>query len=151
MLSPDAAKQMARHLRKALASEFDKSDAFSVTQRPSSDAIRVTAYIMDLVVRTRPGQGVGNAWTNFQADRGEFTLILDVRDARSGAPLLRVADHSLIKFDDWQGYIPSNTATNAMALRLIFRQAAARLRQNLDYAYTLREIPPAPTLPRNGG
>ena len=75
----------------------------------------------------------------------------DVRDARSGVPLLRVADHSLIKFDDWQGYIPSNTATNAMALRLIFRQAAERLRENLDYAYTLRELPPAPTLPRNGG
>jgi len=151
LLSPYAAKRMKRYLQKALVAELSKSDAFAVTEQPTPDAIRVTAYILDLVVRTPPDQGVGNAYTHFLANRGEFTLVLDVRDARSGAPLLRVADHSLIKFDGEHAYIPANSATNAMALRLIFRQAAARLRQNLDHVHGLREVPPAPTLARDEG
>ncbi len=151
LLSPHAAKWMKHHLRRALTGELGKSDAFSLTEQPTPDAIRVTGYILDLVVRTPPDAGVGKAWSLFLANRGEFTLVLDVRDAHSGAPLLRVADHAMIKFDGSGAHLPANPATNAMAVRLIFQQAAARLRQGLDYMSRLRELPTAPTLARNEG
>ena len=150
LLSPRAAKWFKHHLQKALTAQLGKSEGFAVTKQPTPDAIRVTGYIIDLVVHTPPRQGVGKASTNFLANRGEFTLVLDVRDARSGVPLVRVADHSAIKFDGAGAYLPSNSATNTMAVRLIFRQAAVHLRQHLDDVRTLPEIPPAPKPAPNG-
>jgi hypothetical protein len=151
LLSPRAAKWFKHHLQKTLTAQLGKSEGFAVTKHPTPDTIRVTGYIIDLVVHTPPDQGIGKAWTGFLANRGEFTLVLDVRDVRSGAPLMRVADHSMIKFDGAGAYLPSNSATNTMAVRLIFQQAALRLRQHLDDVRTLPEIPPAPKPAPNGG
>lgn len=151
LLSPYAAKWMKLHLRRALTVELGKSEVFAVTDRPASDAIRVSGYIIDLVVHTPPEWEVGNAASMFLANRGEFTLVLDVRDAQTDAPLMRVADHAMIKFDGSSAHLPSNAATNAMAVRLVFQQAARRLRLHLDDVRALSEIPPAPKLMRNGG
>jgi hypothetical protein len=151
MLTPTAEKWFKFHLQKALAAELGKSEGFFVTERPAPDAIRVSGHIVDLVVHVPPNQGVTDATTNFIMNRGEFTLILDVRDAESGAPLLRVADHAGIKFDGALGHLPSSSATNTMAVRLVFQQAAVHLRQHLDDVRTLPEIPPAPKPAPNGG
>jgi hypothetical protein len=151
LLRPRTENSFKRYLQKALASEFDKSDGLVVTQRPASNAIRVSGYIVDLVVRTPPNWGVGNASTAFLANRGEFVLILDLRDAESGAPLLRVGGRSAIKYDSASAYIPANLVTSAAAARQIFRKAATRLRRQLDEFRALPGIPPAPTPASQGG
>jgi hypothetical protein len=138
MLTPTAEKWFKFHLQKALATELGKNEGFFVTERPAPDAIRVSGHIVDLVVYVPPDQGVTDATTNFIMHRGEFTLILDVRDAQSGAPLLRVADRSAIKFEGALAHLPSSSATNTMAVRLIFQQAALHLRQHLDDVRRLR-------------
>ena len=144
LLSPTAANWFKRHLQKALTIELDKGEGLFVTDRPAPDAIRVSGHILDLVVHVPPDQGVTDAVTSFLTNRGEFTLVLDVRDAQTGAPLLRVADHSAIKFDGASAHLPSSSATNTMAARQIFHQTAARLRRLLDEVRALPEIPPAP-------
>jgi hypothetical protein len=151
LLPPHTANAFKRYLRKALANEFGKSEGLVVTQRPASNAIRVTSYIVDLVVHTPPHWGVGNALTAFVANRGEFTLVLDLRDAKSGAPLLRVGGPAVMKFDNASAYIPADPVTNAAAVRQIFRGSATRLRRRLDEIRALPETPPAPKLARNGG
>jgi hypothetical protein len=148
LLPPRTANSFKRYLQRALASELDKSDGFVVTQRPTSNAIRVSGHIIDLVVHTPPDWGVGKALTVFLKSRGEFTLVLDLRDAESGAPLLRVADRSAIKFDGAGAYLPANPVTSAAAARQIFRETAARLRRQLDEIRALPGIPPVPTLAR---
>jgi hypothetical protein len=150
LLSPRAANSFKRYLQKALAKELDKSDGLVVAQRPASNAIHVSGHIVDLVVRTPPNWGVGNALTAFVANRGEFTLIFDLRDAESGAPLLRVGGRYAIKFDGARAYIPANLVSSAAAARSIFREKAARLRRQLDEVRALPEIPPAPTLASQG-
>jgi hypothetical protein len=136
---------LKRYLHKALASELDKSEGLVVTRRPASNAIRVTGHIVDLVVRTPPNWGVGNALTAFLANRGEFILILDLRDAESGAPLLRVGGRSAIKFHDVRAYTPVSFVSSAAAVRQTFRKTARRLRQELNELRALPGIPPAPT------
>ena len=150
LLSPYAAKWMKHHLREILAAELRESEALGVTQQPSPHALRVTGYIIDLVVHTPPDWGVGRAASQFLTNRGEFTLVLDVSDAQSGSTLIRVADHAMIKFDGDNAHLPSNSATNVMAVRLTFQQAARRLRLHLDDVHALSELPPAPQLVRNG-
>jgi hypothetical protein len=150
LLPPHTANAFKRYLQKALANEFGKSEGLVVTQRPTSNAIRVTSYIVDLVVYTPPYWGVGNALTAFLANRGEFTLILDLRDAESGAPLLRVGDRSAMKLDGASAYIPANPVSSAAAARRIFRESATRQRRRLDKVRALPEIPPAPKPARNG-
>ena len=144
LLAPHTAEAFKQYLQEALANEFDKSEGLIVTQRPAANAIRVTSYIVDLVVHTPPYWGVGNALTAFMANRGEFTLILDLRDAKSGAPLLRVADSSAMMFDHKNAYIPTTQVTSAAAARQVFRASARGLRQRLDEIRALPEIPPAP-------
>ena len=151
LLTPTAEKWFKFHMQEALATELGKNEGLLVTERPAPEAIRVSAHIVDLVVHVPPNQGVTDATTNFIMNRGELTLILDVRDAQSGAPLLRVADRSAIKFDGALAHLPSSSATNTMAVRLIFQQAALRLRQQLDYVRTLPEIPPTPKSAPTGG
>ena len=151
LLPPHTANAFKRYLQKALANEFGKSEGLIVTQRPASNAIRVTSHIVDLVVHTPPYWGVGNALTAFLANRGEFTLILDLRDAESGAPLLRVGHRAVMKFDNASAYIPTTQVTSAAAARQIFRKSATRLRRRLDEVRALPETPPAPKPARNGG
>jgi len=45
LLPPHTANAFKRYLQKALANEFGKSEGLVVTQRPASNAIRVTSYI----------------------------------------------------------------------------------------------------------
>jgi hypothetical protein len=145
LLLPRTENSLKRYLLKTLARELDKSDGLVVTQRPTANAIRVTAHIADLVIYTPPHWGVGNAVTAFVANRGEFTLVLDLRDAASGAPLLRVGSRSAIKFDGARAYMPASSVSSATGARQIFRKAAVRLRHQLDEMRMLPGIPPAPT------
>ena len=144
LLPPHTAESFKRYLQEALAREFRKSEGLVVTQRPAANAIHVGGYIVDLVVHTPPYWGVGNSLTAFMANRGEFTLILDLRDAKSGTPLLRVADSSAMMFDQANAYIPTTQVTSAAAARQVFRASARGLRQRLDEIRALPEIPPAP-------
>ncbi|HEY5656713.1 MAG TPA: hypothetical protein VIY27_02885, partial [Myxococcota bacterium] len=144
LLSPTAAGWFESHLRKALAIELSRGEGFRVAEQPVPNALRVSGYVLDLVVRVPPDQGVGKAYTSSLRDRGQFILVLDVRDAESGAPLLRVGDFFPIKFDGALGDLPSNPTTNTMAAREIFQRAAARLRRWLDEIRALPEIPPVP-------
>jgi hypothetical protein len=144
LLPPRTANSFKRRLQKTLARELDKSEAFFVTERPAPGAIRVSGHIVDLVVYTPPDRGWGQASVTFIKNRGEFTLVLDVRDAESGAPLLRVADHSAIKADGAGAYLPSNPVTSAAAARQIFQETAMRLRRQLDEIRALPKIPPTP-------
>jgi hypothetical protein len=151
LLSPYAAKSLKYHLRKTLTAELGKSEFFAVTEQPAPNALRVTGYIIDLVVHSPPDWGVGKAASQFLTNRGEFILVLDVSDAQSGATLIRVANRTMINFDGGNGHLPANSATNVMAVRLAFQQAGLRLRLHLDDVHALSEIPPAPKLARNGG
>jgi hypothetical protein len=151
LLPPHTENAFKRYLQEALADKLGKCEGLVVTQRPASNAIRVTSYIGDLDVDPRPYWSAGNAWTVFIANRGEFTLVLDLRDAQSGAPLLRVGGSAVVKFDNASAYIQADPATNAAAVRQIFRESANRLRRRLDEMRELSEIPPAPKLARNGG
>jgi hypothetical protein len=151
LLPPHTANAFKRYLQEALANKLGKVEGLVVTQRPASNGIRVTSYIVDLVVHTPPFWGVGNAMTAFVANRGEFTLVLDLRDAKSGESLLRVGGPHTIKFDNQSAYIQADPVTNAAAVRQIFRESANRLRHRLDEMRELSETPPAPKLARNGG
>ena len=150
LLPPHTENAFKRYLQEALTNAFGRSEGLVVTQWPASNAILVTSYILDLVVHTPPNWGVGNALTAFVANRGEFTLILDLRDAKSGAPLLRVGHRAVMKFDNASAYIPTTQVTSAAAARQIFRKSATRLRRRLDEIHALPETPPAPKLALNG-
>jgi hypothetical protein len=150
-LSQRAMDTIKHDFGRVFAQELGKSEAFVVTQQPADDAIRVTGYLIKLVVYTPPYSGRQNAAVSFLALRGEFTLILDVRDSKTGEPLLRVGDRSAITYQGAQGFYPSNAVTNAAAVRSVFHQMAARLRKCLDAVQAVAEIPPAPKpAPKSG-
>jgi len=150
-LSQRTMDTVKRDFGKIFAHELGESEAFVVTQQPAPDAIRVTGYLIKLVVYTPPYSGRQNAAVSFLALRGEFTLILDVRDSKTGEPLLRVGDRSAIAYHGAQAFYPSNSVTSAAAMRRVFHRMAARLRKCLDAVQAIAEIPPAPKpAPTNG-
>lgn len=143
-LSAMAMESLKQKLHETLASEVRKSKVFAVTQQPAPDAIRIRAHIIDLVIYSPPYSGRANASTLFLTVRGMFILILDIRDSKTGEPLLRVGGRAAIKYDGPRAFYPSNHVSTAAAVRRLFHRTATRLRASLEAVHANAEIPPAP-------
>jgi hypothetical protein len=143
-LPPGVMEGFERDFEVLFSNAFRKSKIFDLTQQPAPDALRVRGHIVDLVVYTPQDWNEAQAFTRFQAFRGEFMLILDVRDSKTGEPLVRVGDRSAVRFDGPRAFYPSNRVTSAAGVRRVFHHNAKRLRRHLDALHKISEMPPAP-------
>lgn len=143
-LSPRAAEAFKRDYAETFSHQLGTSEIFSVGQQPAPDAIRISGHVIDLVVYAPPYEDREVASSQFLMERGRFTLVLDVRDATTGQPLLRVGDRTALKYDGADAFHPSNPVTSSSALRQIFHRLAGRLRDRLEEVHGLSQIPPAP-------
>jgi len=139
------AETMARFKRifqEVFEGQLSRSQVFAVVSGPGPRALRVSGHIVNLVVtvpRFRAGE------TSFVLDSGEMTLVLDVRDSRTGEPLARIADRRLIRPTSAGvvGGFQSNAVNNWGAVRDVFTEWARFLREGLDGLHELT-FPPAP-------
>lgn len=145
-LPPGVMEAFERDFEVLFSNAFHKSKIFDVTQQPAPDALRVRGHIIDLEVYTPQDWNEPQASTRFQAFRGEFMLILDVRDSKTGEPLVRVGDRATVRFDGPRAFYPSNRVTSASAVRRVFHHNAKRLRRHLDALHKISEMPQAPEL-----
>jgi hypothetical protein len=127
--------------QEALARQLGRSRVFSVVSEAGPGVLRVSAHIVDLTVEIPPDRG-GELY--FIVSAGEMTLVLDVRDSRTGAPVARMADRRTIapSSADLVGGFQSSPVNNWGALREIFNGWARILRSGLE---DLRRIRVEPT------
>jgi hypothetical protein len=117
--------------------------AFRVVAGPGPGVLRITGRIVDLSMAQPQASQLEPDEQVYSATAGELTLLLDVRDAQSGAPLLRSAGRFPVAVDPVQGAEDDDPTMTAAALRQTFAHEAVLLRQRL---VELRNAP-APSAP----
>lgn len=136
----DASDRLRRDLSRALSNELARSRGFRVVPEPTSGGLRISPHIVHLRWEAPPDQGGESLYLR---RTGSMTLILDVRDAETGALLARLADARLIKpsSSGLAGAFESSPVNNWAGVRDVCTHWAWLLRATLE---TLRVMPPLP-------
>lgn len=143
-LSEAATGTIKDTFRRAFVQEFGKSEVFTVTESPAPSAIRVSGHIVNLVVYVAPFSTQTNASTVFVSNRSEMTLVVNVRDSETGAPLVRIGERSGSLFDGANAALAVNPVTTNVGSWSVFQRVAMRFRQHLDEIHALPKIPLLP-------
>lgn len=131
-------ERLERSFQDAFTQEIGNSPIFEIVSEPGPQALSVRGRIVDLVLEVEPSPP-GRGGT-FVRRTGVMTLILDVSDSITGAPLARVADRSeMSPTGGFQGF-ESNPVNNAAAVRQTLSRWARILRDGLDALHGLPEI-----------
>jgi hypothetical protein len=76
--------------REAVVKALTENDGYNLVDAPAPDVLRITAELVDLVVRV-PTERSGRDDT-YTRSYGEVTLLLELRDSQSGEIYARAAD-----------------------------------------------------------
>lgn len=134
--------RMKRIFHESFEGELLKDGAFASAEAAGPGVLRVSGHIVNLVVNAPPARGSDR---NFVFDAGQMTLVLDVSDAQSGQPLLRIVDRRAIRpgYTSLAGAYESMPATNTGAVRDLFFEWALVAGDWIDLL-RLNPVPPAP-------
>lgn len=146
ILDPAAMARFKEIFQESFERELQRNDAFRVVQEPGPNVLRVSGHVVDLVVDVPPYRG---GEINYILDAGAMTLVLDVYDSLSGAPLARMADRRPIVPSSASvlGGYRSTPVNNWGAVRDVFSEWARILRGALE---ELRKLPEVPSPPASG-
>ncbi len=89
-LSPSQMETLKGMFREAVVEALTKNGRYELTTEPGPDVLRITASLIDLVVRV-PTQRSGRQDV-YTRSYGLVTVVLELRDAQSGEILARAAD-----------------------------------------------------------
>jgi hypothetical protein len=117
-------------LRETFQKELEKSEHFTIVDKPGPDVLLVRGGLLD-VVSYVPPETVGRSRV-FLSDVGEATLVLEIRDSVSGAILARAVDRGTAGGGSPSGMTESNRVENTQEVRRMIRSWARLLRERLD-------------------
>jgi hypothetical protein len=141
-IPPRVLETLQRVYREALEAEFGKSETLSLVEQPGPGALRIAGRFADLVIRIPPYED--QRPTEFYDTRrlGEMTLVYEVHDALTDAPIARFSRHEYINMGTLYRLYQSNPGTNSAAMRRVFERTGRSLRVSLEQLQTLSRIPP---------
>lgn len=116
---------------------------FTLASAPGPGVLRLSGRIVDLTLLAPPADAIPDDETVYSSTAGDLTLLLDLRDAKTGAPLMRTAGRHAVSLDPVAGGAEDNPVANSAALRELFEQQALLLHQRLEQLRTT-PAPPAP-------
>ena len=142
-------QQALANMRKTFASAFEaaltKNQSYRISQEPGPKTLRIAGHIVDLTISAAPQNQQADDATLFVASSGAMTLILNVEDSQTGAPLVRVGErHQISLFGDQDEAYSVDEASTSAALRSLFQAWASELARELNQLRNLPEIPEDP-------
>ena len=137
LLRLDASDRLEHDLSEALATELARNGNLSVVSEPTPETLMISPQIVRLRWETPPEQGGESLYVS---RTGVMTLILDLRDARTGALLARIADAQSIRPADvgLSGAYQNSPVNNWAGVRDVCTHWAWVLRGTLE---TLHNMP----------
>jgi len=141
-IPPRVLESLQRVYRETLERELGKSETLSLVEQPGPGALRIAGRFADLIIRVPPYDD--QRPTEFYNTRrlGEITLVFEVRDSLTDAPIARFSQHAFINMGILYQLYQSNPRSNAAAMRRVFERAGRNLRVSLERLHTLSQIPP---------
>jgi hypothetical protein len=128
-LSRRTTPEDAEEILAAARSNFDdifheafKKAGFAVASAPGPDVLRVATAVVNLYVNAPDTMSAGRSRT-YTANAGEATLVIEMRDSRTGALLGRVVDQRETR--DMGGMAMTTSVTNVSDFRALFKNWAS--------------------------
>ena len=117
-----------RYFQEAVVEALSRDDGYRIVDAPGPDVLRITAELIDLIVRI-PTQRTAVRGSTFTRSYGEVTLVLEARDSQSGEILARAAERR----DPTTGDMVEVQRTSVIAdVRRLFQYWAGIVRERLD-------------------
>ncbi len=135
-LTPSQMETLKGMFREAVVAALTKDDGYELTTEPGPDVLRITAALVDLVVRV-PTQRSGGRQRNFTRSYGLVTAVLELRDSQSGEILARAADRRDPTRDTSAGLAEVSPTFVRSDTRRLFEHWANLLRERLDALRTM--------------
>ena len=144
--TPAYLEQMASLYRQAFTRELQ--GRFALVSEPGPGVLQLSGYVLDLILTARLDPQNEAREADIVSGFGQLTLVLDARDAASGAPLLRAIDAQAITRDPMHGAVVNSVGANIDAQREMFERQAVLLGTRLQELQQTPALPPAPAAPR---
>jgi hypothetical protein len=122
--------ELAAEFQRIFKQELAEKGGYAIANSAGADVLRVLPAIIDLYI-TAPDTLEAGRTKVYSVSPGEMTLIVELRDAESGAILARAADRKGRSFGPMQW---TTKAVNVNEARRILRAWAVTLREGLDAA-----------------
>jgi hypothetical protein len=122
--------ELAAEFQRIFTQELEEKGGYALVKSAGPDVLRVLPAIIDLYI-TAPDTLEAGRTKVYSVSPGEMTLVVELRDAESGAILARAADHKGRSFGPMQW---NTKGTNVAEARRILREWATTLRAGLDAA-----------------
>ncbi|KPJ84439.1 MAG: hypothetical protein AMS18_16800 [Gemmatimonas sp. SG8_17] len=126
---------LKRWFNEAVVTALTKDDGWEIVDAPGPDVLRVSVYLIDLVVRT-PAQDLSFQRT-FTRSYGEVTLVIELQDSESEEFLARAAERRDPTRATDNGLARVSPSAVKVDVQSLFDYWANTLRQGLD---RLREV-----------
>jgi len=132
-LDEDQLATVKRYFGDAFAKEFARSEYFAYVDAPGERSLIIVPAILDLVVEAPTDRT--RIYESFSASTAMMTILLELRDARTGETVARFAERRAAKTPGAQGtnsVFSDDYVNTASAIRTTFRDWARTLRERLD-------------------
>jgi hypothetical protein len=141
--TPAYLEGMQRAYQESFAKQF-AGHGLRLVSEPGPGVLRISGHATDLVLTAPPDPESHPDVREIVSSFGELTLLLDVRDAATGEALLRTVDRAAIGPSELHGFTRNTTGANLGAQRLLFRNQALLLRQQIQELGRLGSVPAPP-------
>jgi hypothetical protein len=132
-LSESAKQRLQDIMADAFRSSLARSSQFELTEEPGPDVLTIWGGLYDVVSFVPPTPaGRGDIWLR---SVGEATLVIELRDSRSNATLVRILDRRAA--EQTGGAVTVSTVATTAEVRLLANRWARLFRQRLDQAPSL--------------
>ena len=135
-LNPSQMEDLKSWFQEAVVEALTRDGGYRIVDTPGPDVLRVTAELLNLIVRV-PTERTGGRGRTFTTSFGEVTLVVEARDSESREILARAADRidpTGNPTGDLVAVLPGVVRTQTQRL---FEYWAGLLRERLD---ELREV-----------
>ncbi len=130
-LSPSQMETLKNLFQESVVTALTEDDGYQIVDTPGPDVLRITADLVDLIVRV-PTQRTGGRDRSFARSYGEVSLILELRDSQSGEILARAGDRRDPTGNTAQGLVEVRPAFVRGDVKRMFDFWADLLRKRLD-------------------
>jgi len=134
-LTPSQMGNLKSAFQQAVVEAFAESDEYRIVDTPGPDVLRISADLIDLIVRIPTQTGAARSRA-FVSSYGVVTLVVEVRDSESGEILARAADR-MDPTRDTGNLVEVSTTFVRSDVRRLFGYWAGIMRERLD---DLREV-----------
>lgn len=112
-------EKLVAEIGKVLREEISSNTRFAITDKPAQDTLILAVSLLDIVSRVPP-EPIGRS-DIYLSRVGEITLVIELKDSRSGETLLRAAERGAAEPTGSMGMRSSSVTTWAEVRRLAHR------------------------------